>query len=231
MLLLLNLAAVGGIGFLMKFILVPGSERWEKYGSNAEAYILGWDRHQWGELHLILSCIMLGLLVLHIIFHWYQITCMLKKLLPGTAMRTLALIILILLTLVLFLFAFALPVNTDTVRTGGGRHRVETGRPAAGETVAGRASHDGEDAAVMLNESRAADHEERRLEIYGSTTLREIAETYRVPADSLKKFLGIPLKISDNERLGRLRRLYNFHMSEIERYIESYHTRNQGGRP
>ncbi|MBN2417691.1 DUF4405 domain-containing protein [bacterium] len=228
-LLLVNLAAVGGIGFLMKYVLVPGSERWEKYGGNAELYLRGWDRHQWGELHLILSYIMLGLLALHLVFHWYQITCMLKKLIPGSGTRTIFLVLLIALTAAFLLFAFVLPVETDGVRTGGGRHRIEMGRQSAAGSVSVTAAEKSAVPAVPVPEQEHARHEDRTMDIYGSTTLKEVAGTCRVPADSIKKFLGIPLEISDNERLGRLRRMYDFHMSDIERYIEAYHTRDGGG--
>lgn len=37
--------AIGGIGLLMKFILVPGVKRWEIYGSNVDLFLWGWDRH------------------------------------------------------------------------------------------------------------------------------------------------------------------------------------------
>jgi hypothetical protein len=54
----LMMMAIAGIGFLMKYVLVPGSERWEKYGSNVDLFLWGWDRHQWGALHLILGYIL-----------------------------------------------------------------------------------------------------------------------------------------------------------------------------
>ena len=60
---------IGGIGFLMKFVLVSGSKSWEIYGEKVDLFLWGWDRHQWGSLHLILGYLLLGLLVLHIVFH------------------------------------------------------------------------------------------------------------------------------------------------------------------
>ncbi len=38
-LLLLCIAAIGGIGFLMKYVLVPGSQRWEIYNRNVDLFV------------------------------------------------------------------------------------------------------------------------------------------------------------------------------------------------
>jgi len=63
---LILMAAVAGIGFLMKWVLPPGS---------GPSLILGMTRHEWGTVHLWLSLALLGLLVLHIWLGWPQITC------------------------------------------------------------------------------------------------------------------------------------------------------------
>ena len=47
-----------------------------------------------------------------------------------------------------------------------------------------------------------------------------MANSYNISPDELKEFLDIPAAVSNNERLGRLRRLYGFHMSDIDRFIE-----------
>jgi len=40
-LLLLCLAAIAGIGLLIKYVLVPGYQRWEIYGRNVSLFLLG----------------------------------------------------------------------------------------------------------------------------------------------------------------------------------------------
>ena len=72
-LMFLCLMAMAGLGFLMKYIMPPGRVLWEEYGSNPELTWLGWDRHDWGDIHLYLALAFLTLLVLHIILHWSQI--------------------------------------------------------------------------------------------------------------------------------------------------------------
>ena len=37
--------AIAGIGFLIKYFLIPGKERWIKYGSNVDLFLFEMDRH------------------------------------------------------------------------------------------------------------------------------------------------------------------------------------------
>ena len=69
-LMFLCLMAMAGLGFLMKYVLPSGRDAWAKYGSNLQLSWLGWDRHDWGDIHLYLAFTLLTLLVLHIILHW-----------------------------------------------------------------------------------------------------------------------------------------------------------------
>ena len=64
------------------------------------------------------------------------------------------------------------------------------------------------------------------FEVVGSMTLAEVATKYDVPANYIKKELNIPISVSDNEKLGRLRRLYGFTMSRIEEIIALYQKEN-----
>ncbi len=62
----------------------------------------------------------------------------------------------------------------------------------------------------------------KNIEVIGSMTLIEVVEKYEVPANHIKSKLGIPLSTLNNERLGRLRRVYGFTMSDIEEIIYDY---------
>lgn len=75
----LCMSAIIGIGFLIKYTLISGQERWEVYGSNVELYFLGMDRHQWGMLHLILGFVLFGLLIAHIVLHWKVVTTVYQR--------------------------------------------------------------------------------------------------------------------------------------------------------
>jgi hypothetical protein len=49
-------------GLLMKFVLIPRSQRQEKFGRNVDLFLLGMDRHDWGTIHLVVGCVLIGLL-------------------------------------------------------------------------------------------------------------------------------------------------------------------------
>ncbi len=220
--------AIAGIGFLMKFVLVRGSQVWEIYGKNLDLLLWGWDRHQWGSFHLILGYILLGLLILHIVFHWKQIGVMFKCLITKKSFRIILTIIFIILSLLFFLFAFFVEIDKVTLKTGEGRHRLEHIHQEEHEqpstTLKQKMSLSSE---VKKSNEENNNHPESSVQVEGRMTLKSIAATYEVPADSIKKFLEIPLSISDYENLGRLRKRYGFHMSDIERFIEKYKQTHQ----
>jgi hypothetical protein len=220
--------AIGGIGFLMKFILVPGSQRWEIYGDNVDLFLWGWDRHQWGSVHLILGCVLLGLLFLHIVFHWSQIKSMFRNLIHNKSLRIVLAFLFVIMSTVLFLFAFVIDFEVVTPRRGEGGHRVELSRLEVEKlSVSQRKKNVSHISALKAGHEDRDTHQESLIEVYGSMTLREVENEYKVPVDSIKKFFGIPLRISYNESLGRLRRRYDFHMSDVEQFIEKYHQMNK----
>jgi len=120
-LLLLCMAAIAGIGLLMRNVLVPGYKRWEIYNSNVELYFRGLDRHQWGTIHFVIALVFLALLILHIVLHWSMIVGIYRKLIPNLAARWIAVLILLVLTTVLVSFSFA--VKPDVHEQGRGRAR------------------------------------------------------------------------------------------------------------
>ncbi|HHS12678.1 MAG TPA: DUF4405 domain-containing protein, partial [bacterium] len=224
-LMFLVIMAAGGIGLLMKYVLVPGSERFARYGADVDLFLWGWDRHQWGALHLALGYVLLGLLILHIVFHWGQIKRMYRNLIRGRSLRILLTVLFSAAGLILFLFAFVVKIEKIPVRAGEGGHRLMHLRH---ETEISRMKQDAPDRAEpgyhagQEEDAVHHSHEERTPLILGSMTLREVEQRYGVPADSIKKQLGIPLSISNAENLGRLKKRYGFHMSDVERYIEQY---------
>ena len=127
-LLLLCISAIGGIGFLIKYVLVPGFRRWEIYNRNVDLSYWGMDRHEWGSIHFIIALIFLVLLVIHIILHWAMIVNIYRKLIPNSLARRIITVILI--CLVILLIIFPVFVNPE-VQEGGlgnvhGRLRHET---------------------------------------------------------------------------------------------------------
>ncbi|MFW6131472.1 MAG: DUF4405 domain-containing protein [Candidatus Aminicenantaceae bacterium] len=220
--------AIGGIGFLMKFILVPGSERWEIYGSNVDLFFWGMDRHQWGAIHLTLAYVLLGLLSLHIIFHWNQIKSMFCNLIHKKSSRVILTFIFVPLSIVLLLFAFF--VNFDVVepKRGEGGHSVELSRPRNNKSSIQYKEEDGSiSSSGDTGQKKEKSRQESGLQVDGSITLNQIENTYNIPAESIKEFLGIPSNTSDYENLGNLKKIYDFHMSDVERFIAKYEKENK----
>lgn len=117
----LCLMAMAGLGFLMKYVLVPGRVAWVKYGRNVELTWCGWDRHDWGEIHLYLGFTLLGLLTIHLILHWKMILGLYEKLIPNPQLRTRVAFAFLIITIILLYFPFLVTPEVRE-RGRGGRH-------------------------------------------------------------------------------------------------------------
>lgn len=117
--LLLCIAAIAGIGLLMKYVLVPGYRRWEIYHRNVDLFFWGLGRHDWGTIHLVIGFVFLALLVLHVVLHWGMIVCIYRKLFPNTVLRYIVAVVLICLAILLFAFSFL--VKPEVRERGFGR--------------------------------------------------------------------------------------------------------------
>ena len=63
----------------MKYILPPGTGARHHGIDEHTRFLLGWGRHDWGDLHFILAVIFVILMVIHIILHWKWIVDYLRK--------------------------------------------------------------------------------------------------------------------------------------------------------
>ena len=124
-LMFLCLMAMAGLGLLMKYTLPSGRDAWAKYGRNLQFSWLGWDRHDWGDLHLYLAFTLLALLVLHLILHWQQILGLFHRLVPDSRRRYRLALIFLLLSLLLIYFPFLITPDSTARGRGGGGHRSQ----------------------------------------------------------------------------------------------------------
>ena len=224
---LLLLMPLAGIGFLIKYVLIPGIQRNERYGAGVELEFWGLTRHQWGSIHLIISIVFLVLLLLHIILHWKMIVGIFKRMVPDKVLRAIS------ATLVvgagLLLIAFPLFVEPEIVT----RESLHLNRKIKQETH--RTVLPGEIRKVATKEtekemdvSTPADSKKMGptlteivfadQEINGRQTLQFVANKYGIPAEKLATDLDIP---SDRagEKLGRLRKQYAFTMNDVRKSI------------
>lgn len=122
-LMFLVMMAMAGLGFLMNYILIPGKEAWAKYGRRVDLTWWGWDRHDWGDIHLYLGFFLLALLGLHIILHWRPIVGLFQRFISPKR-RTLVLIAFVVVALLLIYFPFLISPDIGELGRGMGRfHR------------------------------------------------------------------------------------------------------------
>ncbi|WP_083578093.1 DUF4405 domain-containing protein [Tangfeifania diversioriginum] len=223
------MAALAVIGFLIRYTLISGEARWEKFGSNIEMTLFGLDRHQWGFIHLVLGVMLAVLLVLHIVFHWKQIICLFRRLTPLRPQRYALVSAITVVSLLILISPFFLKVELGESIRGQG----ERGGRNVSRTSGAYLPSESEDrtplSSEVLNElpQTQAIHqnqnrrhgEARMLEIKGYHTIGTLAKNYNVSAAKLKNTLNIPSDVSSNERLGRIRRIYGFSMREVEECI------------
>jgi len=226
------------IGIVIRYTLIPGSERWEKYGENVELRIMGMDRHQWGLVHLAIGLLLVGLLVLHLVLHWKQIVCMVKMLIPNTAFRMVSVtIVLTLSTFIALSPLYVVPEIGEPIygrrgqKEGQNKYNhipvpiVEVDTPKPQQQKSETLPETESIPVVKDTQRKIIDNQEKHrefehvLEIRGYNTFSELANNYNISAEELKKTLGIPASVSNNERLGRVRRTYNFSMSNVEEAI------------
>ena len=116
----LVMMAMAGLGFLMKYVLIPGRESWAKYGRNVNLAWWGWDRHDWGAIHLYLGFLLLGLLSLHLYLHWRQIVGLFQRFIPPER-RGLVLVVFLILAVVLICFPFLISPEVSEAGRGMGQ--------------------------------------------------------------------------------------------------------------
>lgn len=221
---------IAGIGFLIKYVLVPGFKRNDIYGRDVELYYWGIDRHQWGTIHLTLSFVLLFLLVLHIVFHWKQIVRIFKKMVPAKVWRLILGSLLVLFTFIFGVIPFFLNPEVDESVLNHA-HNSESGKGYYSEERQYKNRTEIQPVIEEIQEDMPTEEQQKKqknhqheqhaeIEIYGSMTINEIAEKYNISAQELAKSINVPVG-NNNERLGRLKKRYAFQLNDLRDYIES----------
>ncbi len=226
------MAAIVGLGLLIKYILLPGTERWEKYGRSVDLTYLGLDRHDWGKIHLILALVLIVLLALHIILHWKLTVCLFQNLIKGKKSRIICTILLVVITVMLVIFPFFIKVDVNEIATGRERYHLEledlNSDEIEKETIDNNKSEE-ETSEIEKPIQEIEKHDEHEhhnidpsIEVKGSMTLSEISQKYNIPEEVITTELKLPSGVSGSDQLGHLRKQYGFKMSEIELIISNY---------
>ncbi|MFP3867961.1 MAG: DUF4405 domain-containing protein [Desulfobacteraceae bacterium] len=123
------MCAIAGIGFLIKYVLIPGEDRWAVYGRNVDLLWFGMNRHEWGSIHLYLALSLLTLLVIHIILHWQMVLSLFRSLVPGAKARSVITVIFLFICLISISFSLFVTPEVEELRRGRGR------RSGAGQEI------------------------------------------------------------------------------------------------
>ena len=241
--LFLLLMAMAGMGFLIKYNLLSGEKRNAIYGENINLELLGMDRHQWGTIHLIVSIAFVVFILLHIISHWKMVVCFFKRLVPKRTPRIIFSIFISVFGLFLFVFAFV--VEPRQVEYGNlYRHRTVSTSDVLRELPNTEVVNDAEVLSAKTSAINSAkvtqqaevihkthpEHDEKQhknqntieeYEVLGSQSISHVAGKYGVPSSYICKELGISTSYQ-SERLGRLRKRYNFTMSDVSQTIAKF---------
>ncbi len=217
-----------GLGFLIKWVLLPGYQRSALYEGDVELYYMGLTRHDWGTIHLWLSLFFLFLMLLHIILHWKMIGCIFRQMVARKKTRR---VIAVCLGIVSLFFGLApLFVNPEVTemprshihahRSGRISNRAQTLFP---DPIPSASFEEQSNEKSMVTDPKDKKHVDQEhayeeLELSGSMTLLEVARKHSIPADELTRALHIP-SYESRERIGRLRKQYGFEMEELKDII------------
>lgn len=222
------MSAVVGIGFIVKYVLIPGNQRWIVYGENVELHLLGMDRHEWGNIHLILGFVLIALLALHIIFHWKLIVSLYNRIFKSKGIYKILTIIFLTVCALFLLAPFFTTPEVIKISQGEGRHAThqsthyDSALDKKHMTETDKPESDKKEETKEHKEQKKHKHIKSKLEIKGYMTLGEVSKEHNVPLKYLKTKLDIPQSTPHNERLSQIRKKYNIEMNEIRDIIENY---------
>ncbi|MBP7612764.1 MAG: DUF4405 domain-containing protein [Paludibacter sp.] len=227
---LLLMMPIAGIGFMMKYVLVPGFERNVLYGNNVDLEFWGQTRHQWGSIHLILSITFLVLLIWHIILHWKMIVCIFRKAVPTKAMR----IVLVSLITVMGLLSISFPlfVKPEIVQKEPLHRNRYNNSLAPGVSLKNKSQIQKDSLSINgspktnLGDKRHLHTSKEEIEVYGSQTLQFVADKYNVPVSIIAADLKIPETLFE-EKLGRIKKQHPFTMDDVKASISNYKRREK----
>lgn len=167
-------------------------------GSNKSLSVWGLTRHEWGDIHFYIAVFIIAVLSLHLVLHWRWIVCAIQsKPKEGSGARV-ALGVAGLITLLLIAAAPFLSPTEKSVSDGRNQNQQQ---------------------------SHSKNRQGKSIEVSnigGSMTLAELEQMTDVPIHYILKELGIPGDVSPDQKLGILRKKYDFEMGTVRKIISSY---------
>jgi len=229
-LMMLLMAGLAGLGFMIKYVLISGKDRVGKFGHQGEVYFWGWDRHEWGSVHLIIGFVLLGLIILHIILHWQTITILFSQLIANKTRRRVLAVVYSLFCLALFVLPLFVPVEFVETGPGYGQnasrhfHYADSTAEPVSELVANPVPQSPGGSAGQRVDEHTNNHEHNHsaIRVQGFMTLAQVSDQYNIPVERILSGLQITESVSPDETFGRLKKRYSLQMSDVETIILKY---------
>ena len=221
------MAAIVGIGFLIKYTLISGQERRIVYNDNVELYLFGMDRHEWGAIHLILGYVLIGLLVLHIIFHWKIVVTIYNRLIKRKLVKQLTTILFVSISALLIIVPFFIKPEIIKIEHDKGRHGLIDNihnNKEINKNIPDDKNEPSDSEDVSKGKQQYSNFP---VEVNGSMTLDEVSKKYKVPTEYIKTKMKIPTYISDYDRIGQLKKKFDLKMKDLEVIINEYKEKNE----
>jgi hypothetical protein len=156
----------------------------------------GMDRHDWGGIHFWIAVVFLIALTVHLFLHWNWIACTIK----GSSRTGSGLRVALAFIAMFVILGLAIaPYFSSVMESREPPHKARSGETS----------------------EKPAEHS-----INGSMTLLEIEQKTGVPAAVILKELGLPLDTPTDERMGRLRKRYEFEMHTVQDIVQKYADNN-----
>jgi hypothetical protein len=224
----LQMMAIAGIGFMIKYVLVAGFKRYDIYGRDVDLTFWGLDRHEWGSIHLYISFSFLFLLILHIVLHWDTIVCIFKKMVLNH--KTRLIIVLSFLLLSILFIVGPLFIKPDLIAWQENHHRHHPGNQTMPQNNSNNTQNDfkatkttpekNKEKTLEMQKTHENHENLQSVEVYGYMTINEVATKFNIEAAEICKKANIPEKYA-NEKLGRLKKMYGFRLSDIKNIVKS----------
>ena len=183
------------IGVLMGFFLASGP-----VVDEGSKYVWGLHRHQWGDIHTILSFVFVAFFILHLLLHWSWIKGATKKLLRSPSV--LVVVLLLPALTILLAWSFCEKDSPDYAefgrRAGAGMGRTVDPPPAP-----------------PVEEVAAGKKQPKKVEINGRMSLADVEKATGISAKKIAQELGLPQDASLDQNLGQLRRRYGFELQQV----------------
>jgi hypothetical protein len=150
----------------------------------------GMDRHDWGGIHFWIAVVFVSAMAVHLVLHWRWIVSTVKgSSRLGSRLR----VALALVGLFLIMGLAIAPYFSSVVESGEPPHKARLEKSSE------------------IPSKKPVEHT-----INGSMTLQEIEQKTGVPAAVILKELGLPPDTPTDERMGRLRKRYEFEMHTVQ---------------